>query len=118
MKRRPIYFIILLCTALFFIQCTDDNEEELNPENCFIDDNLTYTDNIADIINSNCATAGCHNGGNSLIDLSSYTGVSNIAENGTLERVVIIEQSMPPAGPLSECEQEEIQRWINDGAEE
>lgn len=118
MKIRPIYFMSLLLCAFLFTQCTDDNEEELNPDNCFIDDNHTYSDNISSIIDGNCATAGCHDGNNSLVDLSSYTGVSNIAENGNLERVVILEQSMPPSGPLSECDQEEIQQWINEGAEE
>lgn len=118
MKIRPFYIIGLLLGTSLFAQCTDDNEEDLNPENCRIDDNLTYTDNISKITDGNCATAGCHDGNNSLVDLSSYTGVSSIAEDGNLERVVILEQSMPPSGPLTQCEQEEIQRWVNEGAEE
>lgn len=118
MKNRPFYFIGLFCCALLCYQCTDDNEEDLNPDECFIDDNLTYNDNISQITNTSCALSGCHDGGNSLPDLSSYTGVSNIANSGDLERVVVLEQSMPPSGPLSECEQEEIQRWVNEGAEE
>jgi uncharacterized membrane protein len=66
---------------------------------------------------------GCHSGSAAPgggINLSTYTGVKAIADNGQLVGAVRHQsgfEAMPPSGsPLSECNIRVIEKWINSGA--
>jgi hypothetical protein len=113
MKKLSIIFFI----TLLAISCYVDNEEELyGPVTCDTSA-ITYANDILPIINNSCATSGCHEAGNTAIgDFSTYAGVKAKVDNGTFTNRVLVQKDMPPAAPLSNCEQAKIQQWINDGA--
>lgn len=95
--------------------CYYDNEEELYP----ITDSteITYTKNIQPIIANNCAIPGCHvPGGSGSGDFTSYSGVKAKVDNGTFHQRVIVEKTMPPAGPLGNNQLQILEKWINAGA--
>jgi hypothetical protein len=82
---------------------------------------FTWTGSIQPIIQTKCL--GCHNATtqNGGINLSSYAQVKTIALNGLLYNAVTGSsgvQQMPPANPLSACENSQIQHWIQAGAPE
>ena len=75
---------------------------------------VTYTSNIASIINTNCAISGCH-AGNQSPSLSTFGGVSGNAAQ-VLSRAS--SRSMPPASSglrLTDAEIKLIQCWVGDG---
>ncbi|WP_375560411.1 hypothetical protein ACE193_22370 [Bernardetia sp. OM2101] len=76
---------------------------------------VNYTDNIASIINTNCAISGCHAGGQSP-SLSNFNGVSGNASR-VLSRAAA--RSMPPSSSglsLTDAEIKLIECWVEDGA--
>lgn len=92
--------------------CENNNEEELyntDATNCETD-SLTYTDGIAAIINANCATSGCHVPGGQPPDYSDYTSVVN--NKARLEVRAIEQKTMPPGGPLSNCNIAKLEAWL------
>lgn len=110
--------IIVVATVLLNQGCYYDNEEELYPyEFCDSLDNATYTNNIEQITKTNCAVSGCHTGTSPAggLFLDTYQQVKTIGEDGRLSTRALVMQNMPPSGPLSACEMEAIQQWINNG---
>ncbi|MFM7235033.1 MAG: hypothetical protein ACKOZM_10630 [Flavobacteriales bacterium] len=69
----------------------------------------TYDGEIKSIIDSRCATSGCHPG------YSSYNGLNAILQNGQFKREVITNQSMPQNSALTQDQINKIQCWVNDG---
>ena len=114
-KKNSLFVYILL---LIIIQsCYYDNEEELYPNASLCDTtNVDFTQVIQPIINTNCAISGCHVPGTGRKDLSTYSGVKDIVDDGRLEKRVIVQGDMPPSGPLSRCEVSLIETWIKNGA--
>lgn len=109
---------IIIFSTLFISSCYYDNEEELYPgEEICNTDSLNYNSNIAQIINTNCAKSNCHGGPQS----PSLTGFQNVL--GNIDRIkvrAIEDRTMPPLSeqPLSECEINQLEAWINSGAPE
>lgn len=96
--------------------CYYDVEEELYPTGC-VTTNVTYAQTIDPIIQSRCATPGCHvSGGSAPGDFATYAGVQASVSDGTFKAVVIDSRSMPPTGALSACDLNKIQVWLNAGA--
>ena len=90
----------------------------------------SFSANVAPILTSRCATAGCHvAGGPHGVDLRTYdtlsaggdAGAIVIADNARESEVVkqIVQGRMPPAPnePLDAAEIQLIIDWINEGAE-
>lgn len=71
--------------------------------------NPTYTSKIRSIIKSNCTTGGCHS------SYTTYAGLNSILQNGTFERVVLADQSMPQGGSLTQDELNKLQCWADNG---
>jgi hypothetical protein len=123
--NRKIAFLftclLVVSTVLLNQGCYYDNEEELYPY-AFCDsiDNVTYTSNIEQITKANCATSGCHTGTSPAggLFLDTYQQVKTIGEDGRMSTRALVMQDMPPSGPLSACEMEAIQQWINNGTPE
>lgn len=113
--------LLVVTTVLLNQGCYYDNEEELYPyEFCDSLDNVTYTSHIEQITKTNCAISGCHTGtspGGGLF-LDTYQQVQTIGEDGRMSTRALVMQDMPPSGPLSACEMEAIQQWINNGTPE
>lgn len=80
--------------------------------------NMSYANNIAPIISTNCN--GCHSGSSPSggINLTSYSGVSTTAASGKLYNAVAqngMAQSMPPSSKLSTCDINKIKSWVEAG---
>ncbi len=78
---------------------------------------ITYTANIASIINTNCAISGCHLGSQSP-NLSVFSGVSGNASR-VLSRVSA--RTMPPRSSgltLTNAEIKLLECWVEDGSPE
>ena len=109
--------LLLFITPLFLFSCDYDNAEELYPSTAdCVTTNLYYEPQMKTIIDQNCSTSGCHDGASGLIDLTNYTQVKAIIDNGKFSQRVLIEKNMPPSGPLSDCEIKQLTEWISNGA--
>jgi hypothetical protein len=122
-KYKSHSILAILLGGIFLSGCYYDNEEELYPFsnlNCDTLSVITYSNTIQAIANSNCAISGCHTGVNPTggIKLETYQQMKSIADNSKLSSRVLVEKNMPPSGPLSNCDLEAIQIWINSGAPE
>lgn len=110
--------MFLLCSgvAALVLGCAKNNEEELYGAVECDTENVTFTERIQPIISNRCAFAGCHVQGGGSIMLENYAQVKNSIDNGNFVQRVLETRDMPPDGPLSDCQIESIQRWVNDGA--
>ncbi len=124
-RSRNFWVIAILFLALVMVaqSCYYDNEEELYPfdaAQCDTVATVTYTNTIQAITNSNCAVSGCHTGVSPTggLFLDTFQQVREIALNGDMSSRVLVSEDMPPSGPLSRCDMEAIQNWINNGAPE
>ncbi|MCB0795414.1 MAG: hypothetical protein KDB88_11815 [Flavobacteriales bacterium] len=111
--RKTLFSLLAGCSLM---GCYYDVEEELYPGACNTLD-VTYSGTVAPIMAFSCAVAGCHvPGGTGPGDLGTYPGVKAAADNGTLRAAVIDLKVMPPSGPLSPCQQQQIDQWLQAGA--
>lgn len=94
--------------------CYYDKEDELYPNSvCVMPDTVKFSTDVQHIFMSRCASSGCHVPGTGRIDLSTYQGDTfNI---GIIKQRAIEQKSMPPTGPLSNCEIMKLQKWIDAG---
>lgn len=116
-KRLKTSVLLSLLTGIIAISCYYDNVEELYPDGAPCDlDTVTYLNEIRPIIDKDCATSGCHVPGTGRKDLTTYEGVKDIVDDGRLVDRAIVRKDMPPSQPLSGCEMDKIQKWIDDGA--
>jgi mono/diheme cytochrome c family protein len=81
--------------------------------------NVTYSGIIRSLVDQWCV--GCHGGiaPSDGIDLSTYTGLYNIALNGSLIGSTHGQSGyspMPQGGQLSDCEKDQLLIWVQDGA--
>ena len=117
-----IRYIPLLVVAILLLAggCYYDSEEVLYP-NSFCDTvNVTYSAAIAPIFEDNCLQ--CHSSGGegfASADLTTYSGVMLVVEDGRLLQSIHRTPSstpMPPDAPLRSCDVKRIEMWIADGA--
>jgi hypothetical protein len=81
--------------------------------------NVTYSGTIRPLVDQWCV--GCHGGiaPSDGIDLTSYSGLYNIAVNGSLIGSTHGQSGyspMPQGGQLSDCEKDQLLIWVQDGA--
>lgn len=79
---------------------------------------FTYSGAVAPIMTTNCT--GCHSSTNASggINLSTYAGVKTVALNGRLMGAINKAPgyiAMPPSGTLSDCNIQQLQKWIDAG---
>lgn len=121
-KNTAITIALFVFVFTGMQSCYYDVEEELYPEGLSNCDTtaVTYTSTINAITATSCAVTGCHTGvaPSAGLFLNTYEQVKSIADDGRLLQKVIIERSMPPVGPLPDCERAAIEDWINAGAPE
>src|SRR5690606_15432044 len=105
-----------------FCGCYNDNTEELYPQPPCDTTMATYSLKISSIISTQCAYSGCHSGvaPADQIDLTTYQGLKNIVDNGTLLGSIKRETgyvAMPPnTSMLDKCLIENIEKWVQEGA--
>lgn len=112
---RNSWFILLLIIVLQ--SCYYDKEEELyGPVLCDIID-VSYATDVEPIINSSCATSGCHvAGGSGPGNFTNFNELEAKVANGSFENRVINQRTMPPGTQLQDCELQILQVWIDNGA--
>lgn len=113
--RLSLYLLFFIA---LFSSCYYDVEDELYQTiNCDLPETVSYELDIAPLVNNNCATSSCHSSsGLAPGNFSNFDGLKQVADNGSLNQVVLQEQSMPPSGPLAPCDQQLIKKWIDEGA--
>ena len=97
--------LIFVAFAMITISSSSCKKDQLKPE-CESGDALTYDADMKSLIDSKCATSGCHGSGSGNGDFSSYSGLVSVINNGRLEREVLTDQTMPRGS--SNLSQEEI----------
>lgn len=114
---NKLHFAAGLLTLLFLFGCYYDNEEELYGGTSCNVVSVSFSEDIMPLIQTECATSGCHvqgGTGNGIFD--NYQNVKDKVENGSLKDRVLVRRDMPPNEPLSNCQIEYIEEWINQGA--
>ncbi len=112
MKKLFVVTTYSIALAFILTSCTSDEITEDKPtsiEDCSKD--FTYDVDIENIISTNCA--GCHQAGGTPPFLTSYAEVQTSLERVKVRALEL--KTMPPAGPLSEGDQEKIDCWIKQG---
>ena len=78
----------------------------------------TYSGTIKAIVDLNCATSsGCHGNGSQYGAFTTYAGVKARVDNQLIQKRAVVNQDMPPAGSMPDCERLLIKNWIDAGAQ-
>ena len=116
MKIKYLFIFLLVG---FTMACGDDDGDVCETAD------LTYNNDIASIINSNCATAGCHNADAAANATFPMTDFAEVTVAVGFDRIVgAISHSngfsaMPKNGDkLDQCVIDKVTQWIADGAPE
>lgn len=117
MKFLKFIPIISIATVGIFSSCTHEPDLSNQPT-------ISFATDIQPLIGTNCATSGCHNGGDDLVKIESYEDVMKIvkakdARSSKLYSVITKlygEQAMPPSKPLTEAQIQTVYLWIMQGA--
>jgi len=118
MKKRFYFFILSL--LLLVVSCYYDTEEELYGLQACDNSTLTYNTRIAPLMTAKCIA--CHDAasGNSVI-LETYTQVKDQFTSGQALCAVQRDPgclAMPQSTPLSSCDLEACQQWVQAGCPE
>ncbi len=114
-----IYKLIFVLLIVLASSCTYYNEEELYPDQSCDTSNISYTNDIKPVFQASCYT--CHYDkvtyGN--LDLSNFTDIQRVVDNGNLLRNIKQEPggiAMPQgAAKLPDCTILKIEQWVNMG---
>ena len=103
---RKIKAVVALLSGIVVIFYSCSKGEETEVENC----NVTYNAQISTMLEYNCLS--CHSG-RYYPDLRGFDNARLWARK--IETRVVVEQSMPPQGVVSQADKEMITCWINGG---
>lgn len=110
--------ITITCLVTAFVcGCYYDNKEELY--NTLIPDTtavVSFAKDIAPIINSNCATSGCHAANGQTPALTNYAEIFSQKNRIKARAVDGIPTPMPTGGLMNTSNRNKIATWINRGA--
>jgi|688.fasta_scaffold03792_5 hypothetical protein len=107
-----------LILALVLGGCYYDKEEVLYPNSFCDTTNVTWSGTIQPLVQSRCATPGCHVTGAQSPDLSTYSAFKAQVDQGRIEARAIqgTPSFMPPSGKMPNCNIQQLQVWIDAGA--
>jgi hypothetical protein len=111
--------ILILITLADFLFCSCKKKEQPEPEpveNC----SCSYSGHIRPLVISRCAVSGCHVDNFPFGNFTRYGDLKARVDNGKVNRLVLEEKLMPPAGKpqLTEEELQKLRNWIANGAPE
>lgn len=120
MKRS--FPLVIVSAIVGFSGCALDKGElveEVSQDYC---DTLqaTYVDTMKTLIDTKCATPGCHSAQSSLGDFTSFAnmqaaGVLSESKIGTRVSTSQISQVMPPGNPLPDSLKQVFECWVSGG---
>lgn len=123
---RKIVILLAVVGLLYGLPsaCYYDNRAEIlaaNPLDSCSTVDVSYNLDIKPIIEARCSVPGCHNANSQAagLDLSTFTGVKAIADNGSfVGRITATGSALMPQGgpPLPRCDIDKIEAWVADGA--
>jgi hypothetical protein len=109
--------LLLLIPLAFVASCTFDKGEIPVPVKDDCDSTISYSTVIAPMMTTYCN--GCHvSGGPGTGDFTTYAGLKQKVDNGSVNNRVLVVKDMPQAGSptLSDAERKLIDCWIKQGA--
>lgn len=108
--------LVLLCMlVMVFSNCTSDSTDDLTIP---IPTAVTYTQNVKPILDTSCATSGCHSTTSNAagLILETYAQAKDAFENRyALGRMQSQGASMPPSGNLPSASIDIIRNWRDQG---
>src|SRR4051812_33270838 len=83
-----------------------------------IDDLISYSNDIAPIIKTNCSVTGCHVPGATTGDMNNYSVLKSNIDNGKFQLMVFELKLMPPvlSGSLMKEDITKLKTWVAQGA--
>ena len=115
-------FILFLFSVLLY-GCFYDKEGEMHPlgaNNVCDTNNVTYSNQVMIIINTNCNSSNCHAGGVLHFDFRTWDDLNNAALSGFLMGSVKHLSGFPPmpssSFQISPCQIRTLQIWVDAGA--
>lgn len=118
MKRLLMIFAAGI--ALMISSCSKDVDEDLNPIDTCVSEDMSFQSDILSIFDFNCN--GCHGTGLSFggITLDNHAGVKAVVDAGRLIGAIAHDDgfsAMPQGGAkLSDCNISKVTAWVEDGA--
>jgi len=121
-NRKGIFITavgLITLTVLSLSGCYYDKEETLYHKSGTVDCTTikaTFSNDVAPIISSKCATSGCHDAASAAggTTLTNYAQISGKADR--INQRCIVDKTMPPGSPLTPTEVGILQCWISSGA--
>lgn len=126
LKLKNLSFLLIICASvLVVVSCNKDEVPPIDPGACETD-NLTYNNFAKDLVNSTCATSGCHdvnaNSNGVPYPFHNYEVMKAAVDAGRILGSIRREAgfSAMPKGEakLSDCNISKMEAWIADGAPE
>ncbi len=118
--NKNIIWLLGIVIAFCFSSCYYDVEDELYPSSGACDTlNITYSQTIAPLINSNCNSCHSASSAQGNVVLDTYAALKTYADNGKLLGVINHSSGYSPMpknqSKLSTCNISKITIWINQG---
>jgi hypothetical protein len=115
-----IITVAVLSVSFFLVMisgCAYDNKEELYPPKPADTTTVSYAVTIKPMLQTNCASSGCHESGGQMPDLTIYQNVfDNRTEIDRRAAQTNASDPMPSAGQMSASDRDKLGRWIDQGA--
>ena len=111
------FMIVLSVVTVAIISCKKDNADDTFPAPCDTT-NVTFSGVVLPIIQAKCTNGSCH-GATASINLTTYSGLEEVASHGKLLPAInhTGPKPMPDGLPkLDDCTIAKITKWVNDGA--
>lgn len=123
--KRSVHTTIILasCILLFTLHaCVDHNLQAPFTVNCSGVEDISYSNDVVDVINANCAVPGCHDGSPGLPDWTELSNLQNGTHQKEIKRRITLDladpDKMPRVGSITQEERELIYCWIEQGAKD
>lgn len=111
-----IFISSFLCAFVIVLAVSCSSDDDPIIEDDCMNVNVSYSTDLVSVINSSCAISNCHVAGFGFGDFTSYDGIKAKADDGSLRREVVINQSMPVTGSISQSDRDNFKCWIEAGA--
>lgn len=117
---KQILFVVSVIAAMaVFTQtaCYYDNEVEQYGTVPCDTTTMSYSADIAPIIQANCVSCHAPGGEQETSPFDTYDGVKVFSDDRKIVKRINGEGGiMPPSGAISTCDQRKIEAWVNAGA--